>query len=195
MRASMSQGGPVTVLLAELRQGRKDAAGEVLPLIYAELHRIAERHMRAERAGHTLQATQLVHDAFLKLVDQDRVQWQDRAHFFAVASQAMRRLLVDHARARVAAKRGAGAARVPLTGAITLAAEPAMGVEDLLSLDAALEELAALDPRQARVVELRYFGGLEIEEAAESLSISPATLKREWAMARAWLHRRLTERR
>ena len=195
MRASMAQAGSVTSLLAELRGGRKDAAAEVLPLIYAELHRIADRHMRRERANHTLQATQLVHDAFLKLVDQTRVEWQDRAHFLAVASQAMRRLLVDHARARVAARRGGGAPVVPITESVTLAAEAGLPLEDLLALDTALDELAALDPRQARIVELRYFGGLEIEEAAESLSISPATLKRDWAMARAWLHRRLSARR
>lgn len=194
MRASMAQAGSVTSLLAELRGGRRDAADEVLPLIYAELHRIADRHMRRERANHTLQATQLVHDAFLKLVDQTRVEWQDRAHFLAVASQAMRRMLVDHARARVAARRGGGAPMVPITESVTLAAGHGLPLEDLLALDSALDELASLDPRQARIVELRYFGGLEIDEAAETLSISPATLKRDWAMARAWLHRRLTSR-
>lgn len=188
----MTEPGSVTALLAQVRAGRKDAAAEVLPLVYAELHRIAERHMRRERANHTLQATSLVHDAFLKLVDQTRVEWQDRAHFLAVASQAMRRLLVDHARARLAARRGAGAPVVPMTDSVTLAADHAVPIEDLIALDSALDELAALDGRQARVVELRYFGGLEIEEAAEALSISPATLKRDWSMARAWLHRRLS---
>jgi len=187
----MTDPGSVTALLAEVRAGRKDAAEDVLPLIYAELHRIAERHMRGERANHTLQATSLVHDAFLKLINQTRVEWQDRAHFLAVASQAMRRLLVDHARARLAARRGAGAPVLPMTDSVTLAADHSVPIEDLLALDDALDELAALDARQARVVELRYFGGLEIEEAAEALSISPATLKRDWAMARAWLHRRL----
>jgi len=182
----------VTRLLGDLRHGRTEAAGEVLPLVYRELRAIAERYMRRERAGHTLQATALVHDAFLTLVDQTRVDWQDRAHFFAVASQAMRRILVDHARARDAAKRGAGAERVPLADTVVLAKESPLSPEDLLSLDTALTELAVLDPHQARIVELRYFGGLSIEEAAETLGISPATLKREWALARAWLHRRLT---
>lgn len=188
----MTEPGSVTALLAQVRAGREDAAAEVLPLIYAELHRIAERHMRHERANHTLQATSLVHDAFLKLVGQTRVEWQDRAHFLAVASQAMRRLLVDHARSRLAVRRGAGAPVVPMTDSVTLAADHALPIEDLLALDSALDELASLDGRQARVVELRYFGGLEIEEAAEALSISPATLKRDWSMARAWLHRRLS---
>ncbi|MEX2271798.1 MAG: sigma-70 family RNA polymerase sigma factor [Vicinamibacterales bacterium] len=187
----ISDRGPVTRLLGDLRQGRREAVDEVLPLVYAELRAIAARYMRQERAGHTLQATVLVHDAFLKLVDQTRVNWQDRAHFFAVASQAMRRILVDHARARDAAKRGAGAERVSATDTVLLAGNPALTPEDLLTLDQALTELAALDPSQARIVELRYFGGLSIDEAAEALNISPATLKREWALARAWLHRRL----
>ena len=188
----MSEQRAVTRLLGEIRQGRAGAAGEVLPLVYGELRAIADRYMRRERAGHTLQATVLVHDAFLKLVDQTRVQWQDRAHFFAVASQAMRRILVDHARARRAGKRGAGAEHVPAADTVVLAHEPALSPEDLLALDTALTELAAFDAHQARIVELRYFGGLSIEETAEALGISPATVKREWAMARAWLHRRLT---
>lgn len=182
----------VTALLAELRRGRAEAATEVFPLVHAELRAIAERYMRRERPGHTLQATVLVHDAFLKLVDQDRVVWQDRAHFFAVASQAMRRILVDHARARAAAKRGAGAVSPSVPQAMLPSIEPALPIEDLIALDDALVDLAAMDARHARVVELRYFGGLSIEESAEALSISPATLKREWAMARAWLHRRLS---
>jgi RNA polymerase sigma factor (TIGR02999 family) len=148
--------------------------------------------MRRERPGHTLQPTALVHDAFLKLVDQTRVDWQDRAHFFAVASQAMRRILVDHARARAADKRGAGAEHVPADETVVLGDQPPLGPEDLLALDAALRELAAHDRQQASVVELRYFGGLTIEETAEALRMSPATVKREWSMARAWLHRRLT---
>jgi RNA polymerase sigma factor (TIGR02999 family) len=150
--------------------------------------------MRRERPGHTLQATALVHDAFLKLVDQTRVDWQDRAHFFAIASQAMRRILVDHARARAAAKRGAGAARVSSDVTAIAGEERPLSPEDLLSLDDALRELAAIDADQARIVELRYFGGLTIDEAAEALGISPATLKREWSLARAWLRRRLTGR-
>lgn len=184
--------GAVTRLLGDLRAGRAGAVDEVLPLVYDELRAIAARHMRRERPGHTLQPTALVHDAFLKLVDQTRVEWQDRAHFFAIASQAMRRILVDHARARAAAKRGAGAARVSTDDTVVLADQPPLSPEDLLALDAALSELAAFDAGQARIVELRYFGGLTIEEAAEAMNISPATLKREWSMARAWLHRRLT---
>jgi RNA polymerase sigma factor (TIGR02999 family) len=182
----------VTALLADLRRGRAGAAAEVFPLVQAQLRAIAERYMRRERPGHTLQATVLVHDAFLKLVDQDRVVWQDRAHFFAIAAQAMRRMLVDHARARVAVKRGAGAAAAAVSDTAIPAIEPALPVEDLIALDTALNELAAVDARHARVVELRYFGGMSIEESAEALSISPATVKREWALARAWLHRRLS---
>jgi RNA polymerase sigma factor (TIGR02999 family) len=182
----------VTALLADLRRGRAGAAAEVFPLVQAQLRAIAERYMRRERPGHTLQATVLVHDAFLKLVDQDRVVWQDRAHFFAIAAQAMRRMLVDHARARVAVKRGAGAAGAAVSDTAIPAIEPALPVEDLIALDTALNELAAVDARHARVVELRYFGGMSIEESAEALSISPATVKREWALARAWLHRRLS---
>jgi RNA polymerase sigma factor (TIGR02999 family) len=182
----------VTALRADLRRGRAGAAAEVFPLVQAQLRAIAERYMRRERPGHTLQATVLVHDAFLKLVDQDRVVWQDRAHFFAIAAQAMRRMLVDHARARVAVKRGAGAAAAAVSDTAIPAIEPALPVEDLIALDTALNERAAVDARHARVVELRYFGGMSIEESAEALSISPATVKREWALARAWLHRRLS---
>jgi RNA polymerase sigma-70 factor (ECF subfamily) len=183
---------PVTRLLADLRAGRSDAIEQVLPLVYDELRSIAARHMRRERPGHTLQATALVHDAFLKLVDQTRVEWQDRAHFFAIASQAMRRILVDHARARAAGKRGAGAERVSTDDTVVLGNQHPLSPEELISLDTALEELAAVDAGQARIVELRYFGGLTIEEAAEAVGISPATLKREWSLARAWLRRRLT---
>lgn len=184
--------GAVTRLLGELRAGRAAAIEEVLPLVYDELRAIAARHMRRERPGHTLQPTALVHDVFLKLVDQTRVQWQDRAHFFAIASQAMRRILVDHARARAAGKRGAGAGHVSTDDTVVLAGQPPLSPEELLALDEALTELAAIDAGQARVVELRYFGGLTIEEAAEAMNVSPATIKREWSMARAWLHRRLT---
>lgn len=182
---------PVTRLLADLSAGERGAVDQILPLVYDELRAIANRHMRRERAGHTLQATALVHDAFLKLVDQTRVQWQDRAHFFAIASQAMRRILVDHARARVARKRGAGASHVDVDDTLVLAEHGSLPIEDVIALDEALTALAALDPQQARVVELRYFAGLTVEEAAEVLHISPATLKREWSVARAWLHRRL----
>jgi RNA polymerase sigma-70 factor (ECF subfamily) len=192
----MDQSGDrgVTRLLADLRAGRSDAIEQVLPLVYDELRSIAARHMRRERPGHTLQATALVHDAFLKLVDQTRVEWQDRAHFFAIASQAMRRILVDHARARAAGKRGAGAERVSTDDTVVLGDQHPLSPEELISLDTALEELAVVDAGQARIVELRYFGGLTIEETAEAVGISPATMKREWSLARAWLRRRLTAR-
>ena len=188
----MAEQHAVTRLLGDLRRGRHEAAEEVLPLVYDELRVIAGRYMRRERPGHTLQATALVHDAFLKLVDQTRVEWQDRAHFFAVASQAMRRILVDHARARHAGKRGAGADHVAMSEVVVADTPDPLSPEDLIALDTALTDLAAIDPDQARIVELRYFGGLSIDEAAEAMSISPATLKREWAVARAWLRRRLT---
>jgi RNA polymerase sigma factor (TIGR02999 family) len=167
------------------------AAGErLLPEVYAELRRCAARAMRRESAEHTLQATALVHEAYLRLVDQRRVQWQNRAHFFGIAAQVMRRILVDHARARHAAKRGGGATQLTL-GDGDAAAPAADGALDLLALHDALERLAGLDPEQARLVELRYFGGLSIEETAEALDVSPATVKREWALARAWLRREL----
>jgi RNA polymerase sigma-70 factor, ECF subfamily len=161
------------------------AAEALLPEVYAELHRQAERAMRGEGAEHTLQATALVHEAWLRLADQ-HVAWNDRAHFHGVAAQLMRRILVDHARARHAAKRGGGATRVTLSDAP--AAEQGA---DVLALHEALERLAALDPDQAHLVELRWFGGLSIEETAKVLGVSPATVKREWAVARAWLRREL----
>jgi RNA polymerase sigma factor (TIGR02999 family) len=183
---------PVTQLLADIRAGDAGAVERMAPLVYAELRAIAAAHFRRERPGHTMQPTALVHDAFLRLVDQTRVEWQDRAHFFAVASQTMRRILVDHARAKAAAKRGAGLARVTAGETIAAPGDP-IDVAELLALDEALGELAVLDAQQARVVELRYFGGLTIDETGEALAISPATVKREWSVARAWLHRRLSE--
>jgi RNA polymerase sigma factor (TIGR02999 family) len=179
----------VTQLLAQLSAGDSAAMARVMPLIYDELHRLAKRSLRNERGGHTLQATALVHEAYLRLVDQTRVRWRDRAHFLAVASQIMRRILVDHARARRAAKRGGAAGRITL--------ERAEGFEgdesevDLEALDLALAKLGELDPQQGRIVELRYFGGLSVEEAAEVVGLSPATLKREWATAKAWLRREI----
>ena len=180
----------VTGLLLAWGRGDQSAADQLVPAVYEELRRHAERAMRREGGEHTLQATALVHESYLRLVDQRRVQWRNRAHFFAIASTVMRRILVDHARARLTAKRGGGAAPVSLA-----AAEPATpeGTDeaDLLALHEALEKLAVLDPDQARLVELRYFGGLTIEETAEALAVSPATVKREWALARAWLRREL----
>lgn len=179
----------VTRLLLAWRQGDASAGERLLPLIYAELHRQAARAMRREPHEHTLQPTALVNEAYLRLVGQDRVQWHNRAHFFGVAAQLMRRILVDHARGRDAAKRGGGVQRVTLAGDQGQARDD--DDVDVLALHEALETLASLDARQARVVELRYFSGLNIEETAEAMDISPATVKREWAIARAWLRREL----
>jgi RNA polymerase sigma factor (TIGR02999 family) len=178
----------VTELLHAWSQGDREALDRLMPLVYGELKRMAHRYLGRERGGHALQTTALVHEAYLKLVDQSRAQWQNRAQFFGVAAQLMRRILVDHARARDAAKRGAGAAPLSLDQTPTLAAEPE---QDIVGLDQALTRLSELDPRQGRIVELRFFGGLSVEEAAEVLSLSPATIKREWAMAKAWLYREL----
>lgn len=183
--------GDVTSLLLAWRKGDQSAADRLMPAIYDELHRQAERAMRRENPEHILQATALVNEAYLRLVDQRRVEWKNRAHFFGVAAQVMRRVLVDHARERLADKRGGGAAHVTLDDLNAGPPEDAAGGVDLLELNDALEKLAALDPDQARVVELRYFTGLSIEETAEAMGTSPATVKREWAVARAWLRREL----
>jgi RNA polymerase sigma factor (TIGR02999 family) len=181
----------VTGLLLAWRDGDASAGERLLPAIYDELRRQAARAMRREDGAHTLQATALVHEAYLRLVDQRRVEWRSRAHFFGVAAQMMRRVLVDHARTRLAAKRGGALQRVTL-GDVGAGAEDAGSDElDVLALHDALERLAAFDPDQARLVELRYFGGLGIEDTAEALGVSPATVKREWAVARAWLRREL----
>jgi RNA polymerase sigma factor (TIGR02999 family) len=177
--------GDVTRLLAELNAGNKDALPALLPLVYDELRRVAQRYFRRERSDHTLQPTALVHEAYLRLVDQRNVQWQNRAHFMGVAAQAMRRILVDRARAHHAAKRGGEQVRVAIDEAAGAGDPPLV---DYLALDEALTKLAALDPQQSRIVELRYFGGLTIEETAEALELSPMTIKREWRIARAWLH-------
>jgi RNA polymerase sigma factor (TIGR02999 family) len=180
-----ASGGDVTRLLNDLSAGRPDAMAELLPLVYADLRQRARRYMRQERGGHTLQPTALVHEAFLRLVDQRAVSWQNRSHFLAIASNAMRRVLVDHARTHSRAKRGGGQVVEPIDDEVAAAID--IDRVDLIALDAALSRLAARDAQQARVVELRYFGGLSIEEAAEVLAVSPATVKREWAMARSWL--------
>jgi RNA polymerase sigma factor (TIGR02999 family) len=180
--------GAITALLLDWSHGDPEALEKLVPLVYAELRRLAERSLRRERAAHTLQPTAVVHEAFLKLVDQQRVEWKSRAHFFAIAAQAMRRLLVDHARARNAEKRGGFATRVALEDAV--AATPPVDV-DLLALDEALDRLGSLDAGQARVVELRFFGGLTVEETAEVVGSSAATVKRDWQSARAWLFREL----
>ena len=179
----------VTVLLAAWCGGDASARERLLPLVYDDLRRAARRHLGREARGHTLSATALVHEAYLRLVDQHTARWQGRAHFLAIASEVMRRVLVDHARRRLAAKRGGG-------GGVALTVDaPAAGGEDrdldVLALDGALGELAALNLRSARVVELRFFGGLSIEECATALGVSRATVEREWTASRAWLFRRL----
>ena len=178
----------VTRLLIDLQQGHAEASEKLMPMVYAELHDLAARYMRRERADHTLQPTALVHEAFLRLIDQRSVTWQNRAHFLGLAAQAMRRILVDHARRRSAAKREGGK-KITLDDAVAVNQERSL---DLMMLDDALTRLATLDERQSRVVELRFFGGLDIEETAEALGISPATVKRDWLFAKAWLQRELT---
>lgn len=182
----------VTALLLSWSGGERSAADRLIPVVYEELRRQAARAMRREGHEHTLQTTALVHEAYLRLVDQQRVQWRNRAHFFGIAAEVMRRVLVDHARARHAAKRGGGAQRVTFDDALGVSSDgDESGDADVLALHEALERLALFDPDQARLVELRYFGGLNIEESADALGVSPATVKREWALARAWLRREL----
>ena len=181
----------VTELLQEWSSGRREALDRLLPKIYVELRRLAASYLRRERPDHTLQATALVNEAFLKLVDQKAVHWQNRAHFFGIAAQAMRRILVDHARAHAAGKRGAGQQPIAFDEAVAIA--PARDI-DLLALDEALTRLQAIDPQQSRIVELRYFGGLTIDETAEVMRISPATVGREWTLAKAWLYAELSAR-
>ena len=182
--------GDLTQLLADLRDGRPDAASRLIPLVYDELHRLARRQMRRERPDHTLQATALVHEAYLRLVNHPQRTWQNRAHFIAVAAQVMRRILVDYARARRTSKRGSAPQRVPLEEPLLFTEEQS---DELVSLDEALERLAQFDERQSRVVELRFFGGLSVDETAEALGISSKTVTRDWTVARAWLHREVSK--
>jgi RNA polymerase sigma-70 factor (ECF subfamily) len=184
--------GDVTQLLADLENGLPHVASQLMPLVYDELHRVARNQMRRERGDHTLQATALVHEAYLRLVHQPERTWQNRAHFIGVAACVMRRILVDHARARQTAKRGSMAERVPLEEPLLLTDEQS---DELVALDEALERLARFDARQGRVVELRFFGGLTVEETADALGISPKTVKRDWNVARAWLHREVSRNR
>jgi RNA polymerase sigma factor (TIGR02999 family) len=181
----------VTDLLRRWRAGDARALDELTPLVYRELHRIARRHVAREHAGHTLQATALVHEAFIKLVDQRRVEWQNRAQFFNLAATLMRRILVDHVRSAERLKRGADAPKVPLDEASAGAEHPTLDLADVLTLDRALDDLEKLDPRQSQLVELRFFGGLTVEETAEAMALSTGTVKREWAVARAWLYQRM----
>jgi len=182
----MSASGDITELLHAHAGGDADALDRLLPRVYDELRRIAGARLRRERADHTLHATEIVHEAFMKLVPLERVDWQNRAHFFAIASRAMRNVLIDHAARRGTAKRGGGMQAVPLEEVPAGEERP---LDDLIALSRALDELEQLDARQARVVECRFFGGLSLEETAEALGISPATVSRDWMFARAWLHR------
>jgi RNA polymerase sigma-70 factor (ECF subfamily) len=174
----------VTRLLVQLTDGDHAALDALLPLVYAELRRLAAGYLRRERHGHTLQPTALVHEAYLRMIDQTQVRWQNRAHFFGVAAQMMRRILVDHARSQQAEKRGGDMQKLSLDENIDVSGERA---SDLVALDEALQRLAEIDPQKSRVVELRFFGGLSVEETAEVLGVSAPTVKRQWRMAKAWL--------
>jgi RNA polymerase sigma-70 factor, ECF subfamily len=182
----------VTVLLKEISSGNRDALAKLVPVVYDELRRLAAYYMHQERSDHTLQATALVHEAYLRLVDQRHVDWKNRNHFFGVAAQLMRRVLLMHAREHQAAKRGGGAQKVSLDE--TAIFSPAQA-EELVALDELLTRLAALDPQQARIVEFRFFAGLSVEETAELMNISTSTVKRDWAMAKAWLAREMGRQR
>ena len=182
----------VTRLLHEWRNGSRDALDQLIPLVYAELRAQAARYLSKERPNRSLRTTALVHEAYVKLVDQDSVQWQNRAHFFAIAAQLMRRILVDDARHRLREKRGGGAALEAIDDVAMPAPANNLDTVDTLALDLALQGLEKLDPEQARIVELRFFGGLTIEETAAVLGVSPSTVKREWAIAKGWLYRTLT---
>ncbi len=178
----------VTLLLQAWGGGDKQALDRLAPLVYRELRRIAGRMMAAERPNHTLQATALVNEAYVRLVDTQQVSWQDRAHFFALCARAMREILIDHARSRGSAKRGGGQIAIELDEALAEAPSPEA---NLLELDDALKRLAEIDPRKSQVVELRFFGGLNLEETAEALKVSTKTVQRDWDLARGWLYREL----
>lgn len=180
----------VTRLLLDWSKGDKTALDKLMPLIYEELRRLAHRYMNRERAGHTMQTTALVNEAYVRLVNRKNVHWQDRAHFFAIAAELMRTILVDHARSHASTKRGGGARKLALDEALVVSQERAA---DVVALDDALRALALIDPKQSRIVELRFFGGLTIEETAEVLDLSAATIKREWSTAKAWLYHELAK--
>lgn len=187
-------GGPVTIpaspphevtqLLVAWSNGDKTALDRLMPLVYNELRRLARHYMNRERPAHTLQTSGLVNEAYLRLIDQDEMRWENRAHFFGIAARLMREILIEHARSRQAAKRGGAQLRVSLSDVERIASRTHV---NLIALDEALDRLEAIDPRKSRIVELRYFGGLGIEETAEVIGVSPATVKRDWSMARAWL--------
>jgi RNA polymerase sigma factor (TIGR02999 family) len=181
----------ITQLLIAWSDGDRAALDELVPLVHAELRRLARSYMRGERQGHTLQTTALINEAYLRLVEQKHVRWQNRAHFLAIAAQLMRRILVDYARRRQYQKRGAGAVQVTLAEAESRSNESS---PDLVALDEALTELATRDPRRSQVVELRFFGGLSIEESAEAMKVSTTTIERDWTIAKAWLHKELAKK-
>ena len=187
----LATGSDVTDLLRRWGHGDRAAFDRLMPVVYGELHRIASRYLAKERSDHTLQSTALVHEAFLRLVDQRLADWQNRAQFFGLAAQAMRRILVDHARSRLSAKRGSAAPRVAIEMVEPAAVPSEVNPVDAIGLDRALTKLEGIDPGQAHLVELRFFGGLTVEETAHVLTLSPATVKREWTLARAWLYREL----
>lgn len=179
----------VTQLLQSWSEGNQEALDKLVPLVHAELHRLARHYMSNERPGHTLQTTELVNEAYVRLIDWKNVRWQNRAHFFGVAAQIMRRILVDFARSRASVKKGGGTHYVSLSEAMTVSPERG---EDLIALDHALQSLSELDSRKSRIVELRFFGGLSVEETAEVLKISARTVMRDWGLAQAWLYRELS---
>jgi len=181
--------GNITELLVGYARGDKEALDKLMPIVYEELRRQAARYLRKERPGHTLQTTALIHEAYVRLVDQRAVQWQNRAHFFGIAAQLMRRILVDHARTKKRVKRGGSDVRVSINDANVAVKGQDL---DVVALDEALQRLAEIDEQQSRVVELRFFSGLTVEETAAVMGISKATVKRDWSMAKAWLHRELT---
>ncbi len=189
MEQSLDPRPEITRWLHEWSSGKENALDGLMPIVYAELHRQASNYLRRERVGHTLQATALINEAYLKLIDQREVNWQNRAHFFGIAAQAMRRILVDHAKARHRNKRGGDAENLPLETAEFATSEE--GSVNLIALDEALTRLAQLDERQARIVELRFFSGMSVAETAEALGFSPATVKNEWRTAKAWLFQEL----
>ena len=178
-------------MLIELTDGNQEVVNEILPHIYDELRRLANSYLRRERSNHTLQPTALVHEAYMKLIDQKRVRWQNRAHFFGIAAQVMRRILLDHARKHQADKRGGEVEKLPIEEEILIVSHDKSA--ELIALDDALESLAKLDPQKARIVELRYFGGLSIEETAEVVGVSVPTINRQWRMAKAWLYSQIAE--
>jgi len=185
-----SSGGEITGLLQRWSRGDPEALQALVPIVYNELRRLANHYLQNERSGHTLQSTALVHEAFLRLVGSHGMEWQGRAHFFAAAANSMRRILVDHARQRQAGKRGSGVQRVPLDEALTVPVRPDL---DITALDESLTSLASIDPRKSRVVELRFFGGLTNREISEVLGITPAAVRNDWVVAKAWLYRSLQD--